>query len=631
MSYWNRLIETYDNAYENAALKDDLPSPIFHTSKLAHINIKISPTGDFVKANLMFDESGKIGKNIIIPVSEKSLTARTNDSTPHPLFDEIKYIAGDYATYDPKRYKSFDSYLKELQNWATSEKFSHPDVKAIYHYVKKGTAIGDMMKSNILSVNNAGNIVPYGNYKFNTEKAVVCWTIAGRIDGNTWENEDIRDCWKRYCDNVHQSKPNSICAITGRNEYISNTHPGYGKFKFISSKDSTGGGNRFTLPGMKIPLSSGGTPMKTTCNTEVGYINSQKVINAWRWLKKRQEIGGSNEQNVIAWCPYYGNRKDIVHPYHNKLDVLDKYLKHLKHRDMGKVYASRLKSLMNGYRDDIGPDKIISIMTTDTASPGRMAVIDYREMVCDDYFHVMNSWYEDFAWPIDVIVKGNGKLKKYKTVRTPFIKDIVKSIGGGDKLKKNVYRDIKNCIIDELDVPQYILEQSLTTVNRAIKKKNESKSERLKRLDKDVHIACCLFRGHYKRQKGEVYPMSLDKENTSRDYLYGRLLAWADNVESFALDKFHKGRTETSASRLRAVFADKPYSTWIDIDTALAVYRKQLLNSEYAGFMIRREKELDEIMDAFDLDDFKNDDCMEGEYLMGYSSQRRYFFEGENI
>ena len=62
--------------------------------------------------------------------------------------------------------------------------------------------------------------------------------------------------------------------------------------------------------------------------------------------------------------------------------------------------------------------------------------------------------------------------------------------------------------------------------------------------------------------------MALDRERSSRDYLYGRLLALADGLESHAL-RVAKESRQTNAERLMHRFSQRPYTTWRTIELAL--------------------------------------------------------------
>jgi CRISPR-associated protein Csd1 len=116
--------------------------------------------------------------------------------------------------------------------------------------------------------------------------------------------------------------------------------------------------------------------------------------------------------------------------------------------------------------------------------------------------------------------------------------------------------------------------------------------------------------------------MALEEERASRDYLYGRLLAVADSIEGFALTKAETNR-DTTAARLMQRFADRPFSTWRNIELALTPYKSRLKSSEKgAGFLWKREKLLDEIQCRFQSDDFTDDHALSAEFLLGFHCQR---------
>lgn len=117
--------------------------------------------------------------------------------------------------------------------------------------------------------------------------------------------------------------------------------------------------------------------------------------------------------------------------------------------------------------------------------------------------------------------------------------------------------------------------------------------------------------------------MALEEDRNSRDYLYGRLLAIADNIEGYALSLSGEKR-DTTAARLMQRFADRPASTWRNIAMALRPYMARLRAGERsAGFLVKREKLLDELTAAFQSSDFTNDSRLTGEFLLGYHCQRQ--------
>lgn len=119
--------------------------------------------------------------------------------------------------------------------------------------------------------------------------------------------------------------------------------------------------------------------------------------------------------------------------------------------------------------------------------------------------------------------------------------------------------------------------------------------------------------------------MALEQNRTTRDYLYGRLLAVADHLEYSALSKEEKNR-ETSAARLMQRFADQPFLTWRNIEIALSPYRSRL-KSRSPGLLVRLDKQLDDIMMAFASDDFSRNGRLSGEFLLGFHCERKTLWE----
>jgi CRISPR-associated protein Csd1 len=169
------------------------------------------------------------------------------------------------------------------------------------------------------------------------------------------------------------------------------------------------------------------------------------------------------------------------------------------------------------------------------------------------------------------------------------------------------------CIVDELPMPPDLV---LSTTRRASNRIGMDNWE----WEKCLGIACALFKGLHIERK---YQMALEQDRQSRDYLYGRLLAIADNIESYALS-LAKEQRDTTAARLMQRFADRPASTWRNIEVALRPYMARLRAGERsAGFLVKRNRLLDEVVDTFKSADFTNDSRLTGEFLLGYHCQRQ--------
>ena len=114
--------------------------------------------------------------------------------------------------------------------------------------------------------------------------------------------------------------------------------------------------------------------------------------------------------------------------------------------------------------------------------------------------------------------------------------------------------------------------------------------------------------------------MALERDRKTRDYLYGRLLALAEHLESRALYVAGEKR-ETNAGKLMQRFAERPYTTWLNIETSLTPYRVRL-RAKRPGFLQSVGKEIDDVVSSFGAEDFLSDRRLTGEFLLGYHCQR---------
>ncbi len=114
--------------------------------------------------------------------------------------------------------------------------------------------------------------------------------------------------------------------------------------------------------------------------------------------------------------------------------------------------------------------------------------------------------------------------------------------------------------------------------------------------------------------------MALDETRTTRDYLYGRLLAIADRLEEVAHYKAKEKRA-TNAARYMQQFSQHPYRTWYQIHSSLTPYIIRLGGATFYKNLIG------EVNSLFNPEDFTSDKPLTGEYLLGYYCQRQKLSE----
>lgn len=626
MSWIQKLHETYEQCKGREPLGTERLMPISHTPQQAHIEITLDGDGNFKGARIVQKEE------TVIPATEKSAGRTGKTPPPHPLCDKVQYCAADYPEYGGRKPSFFKEYEEQLGKWCDSE-FSHPKAKAVLAYIRKGCVVADLVKEKILHVDSEGKLLTRwigadqapDLFRLLTAKAgerdqgdaFIRWHVREANNSCTavWEDTSLQEAWAKFDASTKQLM--GVCMVTGNdNAALAMSHPkrirhAVDGAKLISANDASG----YTFRG-RFTDDTG----QQACG--VSYEVTQKAHNALRWLIHRQAY--RNEEQVIVTWAVAG--KPVPDPFKDSLSLFlsseeitapAEEPEQADVGDAGQAFALRLKKAIAGYRAQIEPTEGIVVMGLDSATPGRMAITFYRELLGSEFLDRIQAWHEKYAWP-----QNFGKESRF--VGTPAPRDIAEAAFGqrlDDKLRKTTVERLLPCIIDDRPIPRDLVESVVRrTCNRASFKRD--KNGKQWEWEKSMGIACSLFKGFFKDK--ETYQMTLETNRTSRDYLYGRLLAIADSIEGYALTLVDEGR-ETAAARLMQRFADRPFSTWRNIELSLSPYKSRLRSSEKtAAFLGRREKLLDEVLCAFQGDDFskEKDRPLSGEFLLGYHCQR---------
>jgi CRISPR-associated protein Csd1 len=615
MSWIQKLYETYDNCQSMIGIvssgKEVPLLPLCHTTNKAQIEIVIDHQGNFKRARIVPKDDART----IIPCTESS-GGRTSGESPHPLCDKLQYMAKDYAEYGGNKDSYFSNYKSELEKWCMSQ-YKHPKALAVFEYIRTGRVVRDLIKDKKLFIGDNGKLIEKPEIKSKDvpdifkllkeqSEAFIRWEVETPDDkcSKVWEDKTLWDSWINYYSNMKQEK--TLCYVTGTELFVAEQHPAKlrndgDKAKLISSNDSSG----FTFRGRF-------TDAQQACG--VGFEVTQKAHSALRWLISRQGYR-SGYQAIVTWAT---SGKEIPDPLADPLSVLGE--EELESDDSDIVstaqnIALKFNNKIAGYKADLGDTSGIVVMGLDSATPGRMAITFYRELTGADFLKRVEQWHETCAWIHDyrsIEDKNNKKVKrKYlRFVGAPAPRDIAEVAYGNkvdDKLRKATVERLLPCIIDGQQIPHDIVNSA---VRRACNRSGMGGWE----WNKSLSIACALYR---KINEKEEYSMALDESRTTRDYLYGRLLAAADCLEGHALFTT-KEKRETNAARLMQRFADHPCSTWRTIELSLAPYKARL-----GGRAKKYQDVIDEVHGLFDLpEDYTGDKTLSGEFLLGYHCQR---------
>jgi CRISPR-associated protein Csd1 len=620
-------IETLYRTYENCAgcvgnENDKIPLvPVAHVVQQTHIEITINQDGDFQRARVE-------PLVTVIPCSEDS-AGRTNSPVAHPLADKLKYVASDFFALTGEKPKNpglnphYDAYFEAVKSWAES-KHGHPKIHAVLKYLKttNGKVLNDLCKAGIYPLSDSGLIQKKWLGDKDSAPAIyestktypapwdifVRWkvTIPGTPEDRTYWDKSVWDSWT----DCYLSTPSTtgLCFATGGEVRLAAQHPKKIRniadgSKLISSNDSSG----FTFRGRF-------TDPKGSQACGVSFDVTQKAHNALRWLIARQGRR-DGDQAIVAWAVSGKDVPPIVADTFSLLSEEDDYVASeadespsgSAHAEVAQDFALRLKHKIGGYQAELGNTEKIVVLALDSATPGRMSMTYYRELASSEFLQRLERWHAECAW-----FQNFGQKRHFVGAASP--KDIATCAYGtrlDDKLLAATHRRLLPCIIESAPLPKDIVE---SCIRRATARMSMDHWE----WKKCLGIACSLYRKQQNDLQLHQHTMALERERKTRDYLYGRLLAIADRLESSAMTASEK--RESNAARFMQRFADHPFSTWRTIELSLVPY-EQRLRANAPGLLAVFKKERQEVMELFTADQFEKDGKLSGEFLLAYHSQ----------
>ena len=611
LSWIRDLYETYENNQSEVAKHLESSAvllPIAHSTQNAQIEIIIDKQGNFIRAK----EVGKEDTVTIIPVTEDSGT-RTSGNAPHPLMDKLEYIAGDYEQVVGKgNTEKYQKYIQGVASWVQSA-YTTSEVEAIYTYVKQGQVMRNLVESKVLELEESG--ASLSDKKINGIAQAECFVrfsiqpsrleeIGEQVE--VYKNTKVFDKYIQYY--VSQQESLDLCYVTGKEMNCSSKQPSKirhagDKSKLISGNDTSG----FTYKGRFT---------KATEAASVGYEVSQKAHNALRWLIAKQGFA-VDEMTVVAWEK---SGKKILSPMLNSWDAMFDEDEPIPEVTTNEAYAQKIALAAKGYGQDLKTEAEVIVLGLEAATTGRLSISFYRTLKGSEFMNNLLAWYNTCFWCY--------RQKKYKqsnewinTIGTPSLKEIAKIAFGdkNDKLLKSTIERLLPCIIDKKKFPRDITKAALVKVANP----NSYESQAL--YQKAVAITCALIRKSRYDYEREEWEVALDRKNTDRSYVYGRLLAAAQKLEEVALYQAGEAKRATAAERFTQQFVRRPAKTWKIINDALRPYIIRLKATGHTWYI----KELQEIYDLIEADAFSKQQALSELYLLGYNCQLNSYNKGK--
>lgn len=575
MGLLQKAVETYD---ANTALVGvyreggDPLAPIGHTLTSANIEITLDKEGGFLAARRVDKSEPKI----LVPVTEESGGRAGTHAYehPHPLCDQIKYIAAEENYFIP-----------QLEEWSCSS-FSHPFLDPVLKYVKTGKLLEDL-RSSIDKIQDAD---------------FICWRVNG-FDGEEpacWKNRKLFQAFIEYYGSRFSNREPTLCMISGEIAAIALQHPKgiisiNGNAKLISANDSSG----FTYRGRFSDDWQAAT---------VGYVVSQKAHNALRWLASNQGVREVSGNRVfLCWNP---QGTQIPRP-----------MRRLRASDSAPVrqpsdYQQALRNTMMSYRKDkqLKGSETAVLASFDAATTGRLALTYYNELTLDLFLTRMENWDAHCCW-------YNGPFG----IQAPNLLQLVECAFGvqrgnflevDDKIQRQHLQRLLDCKVNGGVFPSDIL--------RALAQRASMPQAYEETLWRKIVFTACSALQKYRydtKQGGNEMAWELDRRD--RSFQFGRLLAVMERGEEDYYGKTQETR-QTNAIKFMSEYRQRPWFVFERINRQLHQAYLNRIDPWQANRYERLAGEIVAILGEFPEEALNKP--LEDTYLMGYELQRNALF-----
>ena len=628
MNIFTALYQTYLSCEESGLVDNfnDLNNsavllPIFHTNKRSNngkdiIEITLNEEGDFLRANYL--EKNEI---IIFPITEASV-ARANDKAPHPLSDELSYITTAFSQ------EKSDAYMANLGKWVHFNGEGHENVilNSIWTYLKKDTLLDDIIDY----------LYPRSVYKVDANKIVVsvddknitlsskdfitfCIETKAKRNRKVSKDKELHKNFISFVESTLDKLPKELCDISGLQTYCTKKHRGLmGNAKLISVSNHIE-----TYYGRFEDGSS---------VTKVGYITSQKIHNMLKYLLENTSTSHTLDASskVITWPSV--DLQDYDYDFMNEQtfsetedendlvsfldDDMEEYsIKSKKAQVINDHIRGKMLSTHATTYQDFDNLRFY-VLIIDKVSNGRISVKYFREIFMGDLTNRISNWYATTNWQY-----GYGK---YLKVKTPSLSQIANVTYGhfnkdskriemyDDALRKKTVERLLPSIVDGKKIPMDIVNKTMNNLSKRIAYKEGWGTL--------LNTACSVLKKYKWDYKREEVTSKLDEMNNSRDYLYGRLLAVIELIETTATssDKI------TNAEKLWATYMQSPQKTYGILIKRIRPYLDRLKkNNKYYYYYDTLLSELTNAINDLDLSNGQQNSRLNEDFIFGYYAQKK--------
>lgn len=624
MSFLTALYNTYNYALDQGLVggvgdEKSLILPLYFNSMKSDgkniVEVMIDKNSNLVDAYFLDKD-----EVIIFPVTEDSV-ARTSGVSPHPLVDNFDYVISDGG-------KKSSAYYSQLEDWLD---FDNNDfIRIIYNFLKKENVFKDILGKIYQDYNIIkGKNIEYNDSsgkakKINFSKVFISFKIEdyeGQKDLSVSKNKALYKKFKDYQVHLFRKDPDTkeiTCNISGKKDFLCLKHrPLLGSARLISQITANNENylGRFDDPGQTI---------------KIGKESSQKVIQMAKALYEGVNTSKWLGEQIYALSWFSDDIKNESEFDLSKSLVLDNPLIFLPEKEdaANKSIADEtskqiVRSFTSG-RVKFNEASKYYLAIIDKVSNGRVAIKYFRQVDGSKLIENLESWQRKY----NSLVKSKDR-GSYIYTPSPY-QMIVSAYGverdgklkvGKKRFLSDQYVNILTAIIEGRDLPSNFIRAMEVNIKNRLK------------YDKTWFSVKTCALAMLKDKEG-VDSYMLDRSNTDRSYLYGRLLALYERLEASCYDS--KSERLTNAEKLWTSYTYSPHTINMRLRNLVKPYEKKLrFDGDKKGIYFKIKKNMDEVISLLDDNYFEkkleNNSPLEPSFIYGYEGQMRDLFTKKEI
>ncbi|UUX32772.1 type I-C CRISPR-associated protein Cas8c/Csd1 [Fundicoccus culcitae] len=601
MNLWESLLTTYEKIEKAGKVGQKLEHsttrllPIYHNDRVVTdsdnvIEIVMDESSNFITVSKLDQNS-----YIIFPVTLDSVSRSGVNAPPHPLQDDLQYLTTEF---DEKKYAA---YIKQLKEWV--EVSNVKELKIIYNYMLKNSIISD--------------ISSYLDKKIIAKKTFVTFSI--KKPDSFWTPTNSSELHEDYIDYVKSSlseEEQGICSITGKKMYLSDKHRGLlGTAKLISVSN-----NKETYSGRISDKSK---------VSFLGYETSEKIFLMLRYLLSQRSYSRSigDATYLVTWDATLEAENIDLTKQVNEEDFDSRFAQYSMPKEnkneapediLNPILSTERIKHLSGYKA-VNKDSDYFVLIINKISNGRISIKYFRNFSGSELSDRILNWYQTTNWPV-----WTKEGSKHITLGLNNL--VQRIIGTETKDKKIVSRNealnrwyIEKLLMSILEGNRLPLD--LVTVVRS----NITHRERYSNTWQQMELASLSLIKKYhadyliKISEKEVSPVL--ENNSDRSYLFGRLMAIAENIEQLSMGEFTR---TTLVSKYWHQLCVRPQSAFNQVKSRLLPYERRLQKSKPKAFL-NRDRLIQDIYSQLDLNDeylLNPDKPLSELFLVGYYAQK---------